>query len=210
MKELLKLWKSNYVFRTFTESAVSSLIGLVFVAYNGFLGICYHSSWNGAICIYYIFLVLIRGVIVGNIGKQRRTKKRAFYYRQKYIHTHIIIFVMNLSLTVPIAIMIKGEKAYDLGLIPAISMAAYTTYRITMSIIHYKKSRRTNNLFVKELRTLNLIDSLVAVLTLQNTMIIANSGEISGAMKSLSIISSTAIWLAIMILTVRSYMNVKN
>jgi hypothetical protein len=67
------------------------------------------------------------------------------------------------------------------------------------------KSRKNDNPLVSQLRTFNLIDSLVALLTLQNTMIIANEGEIAGGMKCLSIISSAIIWLLIVVVSVRSF-----
>lgn len=90
-------------------------------------------------------------------------------------------------------------------MIPAITMATYTTYRIVMAIMHYSKSRRIDNVLIKELRTANLIDTLVAVVTLQNTMIIASAGEITEKMRTLSIVSSTAIWLIIVLLSVLSF-----
>ena len=73
-----------------------------------------------------------------------------------------------------------------------------------MSIIHYKKTRINHDILIGEIRLINLTDSLVAVMTLQNTMIIAAAGEIAEGMKKLSIASSTAIWVTIMILTVIS------
>jgi hypothetical protein len=116
-----------------------------------------------------------------------------------------MMFVMNASLIVPILAMIKGDRKYDWGLIPAIAIATYTFYRITMAIVHYVKSRKIDNSLVRQLRTFNLIDSFVAVLTLQNTMIIANEGEIAGGMKILSIISSVIIWLVIVVVSVKSF-----
>ena len=115
------------------------------------------------------------------------------------------MFLMNVSLIIPIVVMIMGDRAYNLGMIPAITMATYTTYRIVMAIIHYSKSRKIDNALVKELRTANLIDTLLAVLTLQNTMIIASAGEITVKMRTLSILSSTVIWLIIVLLSILSF-----
>lgn len=52
---------------------------------------------------------------------------------------------------------------------------------------------------------INLIDSMVAILTLQNTMILANDGDITGSMKVVSIISSTIIWIIIVALSTISF-----
>lgn len=201
------LWKADYSFKTYAASALSSLIGIVFTIYNGFLGVYYSSIWNGAICIYYVLLAMVRGVIVVHQGKlfgkpdeaEKNHRKRVYYF------THIVMFLMNVSLIIPIVVMIMGDRAYNLGMIPAITMATYTTYRIVMAIIHYSKSRKIDNALVKELRTANLIDTLVAVLTLQNTMIIASAGEITVKMRTLSILSSTVIWLIIVLLSILSF-----
>lgn len=211
IKQFLNIRKLDYTFKTFIFSAVSFLIGFVFAIFNGFLGIYYQSVWNGAICIYYVLLAVVRGIIVKPVKAQYiRDKERGKVHRRKlFFRIHIIMLIMNLSLLVPIAAMINGDRTYNLGLIPAITIACYTTYRIVMAVIHYEKSKKKNNLSVKVLRTINLIDAFVAILTLQNTMIIANSGEITGSMKVLSIVSSTAIWLCIVALTIKSFANLR-
>jgi len=94
-------------------------------------------------------------------------------------------------------------------LIPAIAMATYTTYRITMSIIHYIKTRKNHNPLIAEIRLINFVDSLVAILILQNTMIIAVTGEVTSDMKLLSIVSSTGIWIVIMLFTILSFAKTK-
>ncbi len=202
-----EVWKADYNFKTFATSALSSLIGIAFTIYNGFLGFYYSSIWNGSICVYYILLAVVRGLIV---VYQRKTydmseELRRKHERKIFYLTHVIMFLMNVSLIIPIVVMIRGDRTYNLGMIPAITMATYTTYRIVMAIMHYSKSRRIDNVLIKELRTANLIDTLVAVVTLQNTMIIASAGEITEKMRTLSIVSSTAIWLIIVLLSVLSF-----
>lgn len=92
-----------------------------------------------------------------------------------------------------------------MGLIPAIAMATYTAYKITMASIHIRKQKRSNhrNVLVTELRTINFIDALVSVLTLQNTliMVMQNEAETSD-MLVLSAVSSAVIYIAILFTTV--------
>ena len=94
-----------------------------------------------------------------------------------------------------------------MGLIPAIAMAAYTTYKVTMAILHMRR-RKGGHALIRELRTINLIDAMVSILTLQNTLIMvnANADEI-GNMRTLAAISSAAIYLFIVLTTVRSFLN---
>ena len=57
-----------------------------------------------------------------------------------------------------------------------IVISTITTYRITMSIVHFRKSRKKDNSLLFELRMINMKDALVAVLSLQNALIIAIAG----------------------------------
>lgn len=205
IKKFISVWKTNYHFKTFTSSAVSTISGLVFVILNGSLGILYKSLWNGTICIYYILLTVVRGIIVWCQRKEEyRNDINSAEFRTKISrYTHILLFILNIALIVPIAIMVKGERNYNSGLIYAIAMAAYTTYRIVMSIINLKKAKKENNCLVRELRAINMVDALVAVLTLQNALIIANGGD-GATMLTLKAYTSGGIFILIVIITVRS------
>ncbi|MCR5274669.1 MAG: hypothetical protein K6E26_04835 [Clostridiales bacterium] len=114
--------------------------------------------------------------------------------------THIILLVMNLSLIVPISLMVKMQKPVDMTLIPAIAMAAYTTYKIVIASVNLAKKRKTRNLLVREQRTINFTDALLSVAVLQNTLIMVNKGEGSSAMFIVSAFTSAA--LLILMITV--------
>lgn len=197
-----RMKKAEYNLKTIASSSASVFIGISFAVYHEYLGIFRHVAWNTAIGVYYLFLAATRTIIIHNIRTEESADKR--HLESVYLLTHFLMIFVNFCLIAPITIMIRGEKDYHLGLIPAIAMAAYTTYRITMSVLHYRKTRNSHDILIGEIRMINLTDSLVAVMTLQNTLIVATAGEVSAEMRKLSIISSTAIWAAVMILTVSS------
>ena len=205
-------WKSNYVFRTMVSSIFSFSVTILFALYNGFLGICLLSVWHGSICVYYFLLVVIRGMIL--LTEKRniiRNEQEGIYHRYRaFIISSIMLLLLNLALILPISLMVTFDKPVNIGLIPAIAMAAYTTYKITMASVHIQKQKRSrhNNVFITELRTINFIDAQVSILTLQNTLIMVNQAE-SGAddMLTLSAISSAAIYIVILFTTVRLLVN---
>jgi hypothetical protein len=123
IKDFLKIWRTDYHFQTFALSAISFIIGIAFTVYNGFLGIYYRSIWNGTICVYYILLATVRGIIVSTQRGRYADRDKS----EKIVHyvTHSMMFVMNASLIVPILAMIKGDRKYDWGLIPAIAIVTY-------------------------------------------------------------------------------------
>ena len=176
--------------------------------YNGFLGIRLLSVWHGSICVFYLLLVSIRGMILLTERKNRTRsgRERAFRRCRTFRVSSFMLFVLNLALLFPISQMALFEKPVNMGLIPAIAMAAYTTYKLTMSSIHIQKQKRNsrNNIFVAELRMINFIDALVSILTLQNTLIMVNQTKSSmDDMILLSVVSSAVIYMVMVFMTVR-------
>ncbi len=211
MNKFISSWKTNYSFRTFINSIGSFLITFVFALYNGFLGIWYNSVWNGSICIYYFFLVWIRGSILLTEKRNLIRKNEAYKYRiQTWKRTSVVLFITNLYVVVPILLMVHNERPVNMGLIPAIAIAAYTTYKIAVASVNIKKVRRNDNILVRELRTINFIDALVSVLTLQNTLIIVNGNGGSYDMFVLSIISSAVIFFILVIISINLIIMQKN
>ncbi len=134
-----------------------------------------------------------------------KAKKTHIRYRA-FVISAIMLLFLNLALICPIVLMVKFEKPVNMELIPAIAMAAYTTYKITMASIHFhkQKSRRHKNMLITELRTVNFIDALVSVLTLQNTLIIVNGAKSNADnLLVLSAISSAVIYIVIIFITIR-------
>ncbi|MGM9808203.1 MAG: hypothetical protein ACI31I_00590, partial [Bacilli bacterium] len=96
------------------------------------------------------------------------------------------------------------KRTYNLGLIPSIASAAYTTYSITMSIVNMKKAKKTDNPIINQIRLVNIINTLMSILVLQNTLILANGGY-TDSMKQLSMISSVGIIVLIIIIEIYEF-----
>ena len=115
--------------------------------------------------------------------------------------------LLNLCLVVPVSLMVVQQKPVDMTLIPAIAMAAYTTYKVIMASVNLKRRKRSSDRLVRLLRTISFIDALVSVLTLQNTLIMVNLKSESSEMLTLSAITSAAIMLAVLALSFSAMMN---
>lgn len=202
-KRYAERWKKDFNFKTLINAAGSFFITTAFALYNGFLGIYYRSVWNGCICVYYILLAVTRGIIPITEKKNLSRAEKADAYRNRTFKiTSVVILLMNLALVVPISLMVLDSRPVNMGLIPAIAMAAYTTYKVVIASVNIKRMKRSSNILVRELRTINFIDALVSVLTLQNTLIIVNRTEETGDMFVLTAVSSAAIYLVILALSV--------
>ena len=165
IKLLWKKWSENYSFKTLISSTVSLCITTLFALYHGLLGLALSSIWHGSICVFYLLLVAVRGSVLlteyhiksKNEKEKQRRRKKIFYV------TSVLLLLLNLALVLPISLMVVLKNPVSMSLIPAIAMAAYTTYKITMAIIHMRK-QKVYHVLIRELRTINLIDALVPYL----------------------------------------------
>ncbi len=207
-KKIVGKWKNEYEYKTVINSTISFLITSIFAAYNGFLGIRYGIVWNGSICVYYFFLAVIRGII---IHQERNYLTNGIDHRMR-IHkvTSILMIIMNLALVMPFALMVFNKKNVAISMIPAISIAAYTTLKIVMASVNLKKSKKTSDILIKELRNINFIDALMSVLTLQNTLITVKGENNRPEMFKLSAVASAIILAVIIILTIMNMRNKHN
>lgn len=199
-QSLYKKWKSDYEFKTVISSTLSFLTTLLFALYNGFLGLKYGAAWNISICIYYILLSIIRGII---ISCEKKFISRNIDNR-KQIHkiSSILLLTLNIALITPIALMTVNAKSVEMNMTSAIAVAAYTTYKIISASVNFKKSKRSDDMLVRDLKLISFIEALISVLTLQNTLLAVKGASSEPKMFRLSIITSTAGLAFIIFLTV--------
>ncbi len=202
IKQFVDRRRTDYDFKTVTAALVSLIVTAAFALYNGFLGVYHSSLWHGSICVYYLVLVALRLLIVFSLrraGKSRAPQKSGKHART--VSAALLLF-LNLCLVVPVSLMVVRQKPVSMTLIPAITMAAYTTYKVIMASVNLKRRKRSENSLVRLLRTIGFIEALVSILTLQNTLIMVNAKGGGSEMLVLSAVTSTAIMLAVLALSV--------
>ena len=207
-RSLLRTWRKDDAFRTLTSAAASFACTVLFSLYHGYLGLSYQSVWHGSIGVFYLLLAAIRGaVLLAERGTRSRPEKEQELRRQRtFLLSSFLLLALDLALIWPIAMMVRLARPVSMGLIPAITMAAYTTWKITFSSVHIRRQHRrpSRNILVAELRTVHFIDALVSVLTLQNTLIMVNGTKSDQeSMLPVSAASSAAIYIVIVFLSVR-------
>ncbi len=201
VKRFLGRWRAEYDFKTYTAAAGSLAVTLLFAVYNGFLGVYHASLWHGTICVYYILLTLLRGSIIAAAREADRHENKEAARNKAFLAISFQLLILNISLIVPIAIMVRLQKPVSLTLIPAIAMAAYTTYKIIMASVNLRRRKSSSDSLVWLLRTISFIDALVSILTLQNTLImVASTGESLGMLPFTAVISGL-VWAAVLVIS---------
>ena len=141
IKQFYGRWKTDYDFKTVTASFSSLAVTVVFALYNGFLGVYHFSLWHGTICAYYLILSILRGYIVLSDKRIAGRDCEAQARKKVYFVSAGLLFILNASLVIPVSLLVMLQKPVDMSLIPAIAMAAYTTYKIVMASVNLKKGK---------------------------------------------------------------------
>ena len=152
---------------------VSLIFTLLFSVFNRILGMVKHSIWHETISIYYFILVIIKGILILFIYKNNSKEKEVKVYKL----IKILLVLLNLFLIIPITLLIMDKRLVEMTLIPSIAIALYVTIKTSVSILQFVKSRNGDQILFKQLRTINLMDVTVSILTLTNTLISVNTTE---------------------------------
>ena len=204
---LLHRYRRDGHFRAFIGTTGSLVASTAFALYNGIAGAVYRAPWNGSICVYYLLLAGIRGNLLASQHKlaslprsqARRLEQRAC------ANAAGALLILNLALIAPIALMVRMERPVNMGLIPAIATAAYATWKISLASIRYRRRSRSGSGFTAQLRVVGLVDALVSVLTLQNTLIMVKDGGGGRSMLTLAALSSAVIFVIIAIISLHNW-----
>ena len=128
--------------------------------------------------------------------QKEKARKRLFRIQSA------LLFATDSSLIAQITMIELQKKEEYFSSVHAITIAAYTTYKIIMSAINFSKAKKNGNLSVKMLRNVNLVDALVSVLSLQYALVLTVGGGLEGDLLFLCAGSSLAVWGFLIILSV--------
>lgn len=182
--------------KAFLENKILSIIiTLLFAVFNLVFGIIKNYAFGVSIAVYYFLFSAIKISLYA-------VSKKADDNRPQLIAISAGAFVLNVALVAPISLMVMWKRTFDLGMIPAIAVAAYTTYKIASSIVDYKKARRAENKIETIEKSVLLIDSAVSLLLLQNTLLVAQNSELSQDMYVLSICTSAVVYVFTIVISI--------
>lgn len=191
------------------DGAFSVITALGFCVYNAVLGLS--KSYSFAICmaIYYFLLTAIRiGIAAGAIITRKSGEESAEKTEKLCVCSSCLLIALNIALIAPIIMLVRQERNFSLGIIPAITTAAYCTYKTTAAIVRYvKKGERSPLDRIRN--SVALVDAATSVLILQNTLIMATGSGGDGNMHTLTIYTSFFIYAFIVFASVMLLVRLK-
>lgn len=189
----------NFGFRTVALSVLSLFLSVLYSLYNGVIALVFSSVWYGALAAYYIILASTRGGLVFYHGKHRGKRRDEESDVLKYRSCGILLIITILALSVAIAQMVAANAFFERAGLLIYAAAAYTFYKITMSIVNLFRAKKETDFTVQAVRNVNFADALVSVLALQTSMFHAFA-EPSTATSLANALTGAAVCLLVLLL----------
>lgn len=197
--------KIAFVGRYGKSGIVSAVVALAFAVYNGYLGIAHEYIFGVSIAVYFavlsaIYFILVDGeMLSGKVGAKQNTHVR------KYIVATALLLAVDVLLVGPITLMVLQRRQFNLGMIAAITVATYATYNGSSAVVNYVKTRNYFDVRTVSVRSVKLVDAMVSLLTLQNTLIVANGSSAEQSMFVLTSWTSLVLYGAIVMVSVMGF-----
>ena len=166
----------DYKLRTIISALPGLGMNLIFALFNAVIGIISHSAWHGSLAAYYILLSAMRFVSVMYAKSIYIDKKKGKTEQRElkvYKNCGIMLSVMSIALMGAVIMLVFGFGGKSYPEIVTIAVAAYTFYKLIMSIINMVKARKEKSLLLITLRYIGYSEALVALLSLQTALFAA-------------------------------------
>lgn len=174
-------------------------LNLLYAFYNGALGIINHSVWFITMCAYYIVLSTMRLSAILCEQKNRNISSSDIEYFVMKL-CGVLLVLLNFVLAGAIYISLSRNVATKHGEIVMITIAAYTFYKITMTIIKAVKQHKNPSPLLSVIRCIGYAEVAASVLTLQRSMLVS-FGEMSETdIHTMNILTGSAVCLFVLIL----------
>ncbi len=197
--------KIAFVGRYGKSGIVSAMVALAFAVYNGYLGIAHEYIFGVSIAVYFavlsaIYFILVDGeMLSGKVGAKQITHVR------KYIVATALLLAVDVLLVGPITLMVLQRRQFNLGMIAAITVATYATYKVSSAVANYVKTRNYFDVRTVSVRSVKLVDAMVSLLTLQNTLIVAKGSSAEQSTFVLTSWTSLALYVAIVTVSLMGF-----
>ena len=153
----------DYGYRTIIFSIFSFSLNVIYLTFLSILGIVSGSVWYISIAAYYLVLSLMKGSIFYSKKKFNDINNQLKTYR----YCGIMFIFLTIALSGIIVLIYKSNMAFEYAGLIIYAVAAYTFYKLTLSIINILKARKQDDLFIQSIRNINLASALVSIVVLQ-------------------------------------------
>lgn len=188
---------------------LSLAINLLYAGVNGFSGIYYHSVWFGTLAAYYIFLSVMRFLLV------RFSQKNGFGADQKAQFRRcrlcgVILIMMNMALAGVVILVLHENRGFEYAGSLIYAMALYTFYITIMAVINVVRYRKYNSPVMSAAKAVNLAAALVSMLSLETAMLTQFDNGSTAPFFRQAMLGSTGGIVCVIVVGMGAYMVVRS
>lgn len=201
----LSKYKEDHKLRYKISLFVSLILNVIYALFKLLSGIVFKSFWFISFSLYYFLLVILRS----NIAKEELNGDIDLKVEYtSYRRTGIILLFTNVILTMIILIIVNQKIVNIYPNWMAITVAVYTFYLLFTSIYGLIKYRKYKSPLISASKVINVITSLVSLISLEIILIPTFGGDQAGFFEIMIMITGGGIALIIIIISL--YMIIKS
>lgn len=190
---MLNFFKDNTTKKTKITTIVTLLINILYSVGNFALGFAQSSFWFATMGAYFLVLSIMRLVCIKRFSNQsdgRSTKK----------FVGIMLIFLFLVLIGSIILSHQLDVILPFHQIIMISIATYTTLKISVAIINIVKAHKSKNDNAIALRNVSLADATVSILSMQRSMLVTFGDMSTTTIKLFNLITGSSVCVFIFLL----------
>lgn len=163
----------DYGYRTIAFAVFSFILNVAFISLILVVAIMSKTAWYFTIIVYYIVLVFMKGNVFYSKRKYGTEIKQARAFR----FTGIMFVVMTMVFSGVIVLIYKANHYFEYAGLLIYAVAAFTFYKLTLAIFNIFKARKQDDLYIENIRNINLASALISIIILQVAMFQAFAPE---------------------------------
>ncbi len=159
-------------FRIVASAALALTTNLLYGGALVVFGLLDGSLWLLVMAAYYILLGVMR---FGAVLTETRRSSEVFVMR----FCGGMLMLLALVMGGATAISLLEERAVAHGLIPMLTIATYTFWKMTMAIVHTVQAHQSGTPLTRTIRNITLASALASLMTMQRSMLVSFTGEMT-------------------------------
>lgn len=157
-------------FRTHVSLYLSLGINLLFAAMKLYYGVRYRSIWFGTLAVYYIFLAVMRFLLLRHLSRTGIGKDFASELRQ-YRLCGVILLLMNTALLGVVILVVVEKEGFSYKGYLIYVVAMYAFYSVISAARDVVKYRKYSSPVLSASKAIKLAAALVSMLSLETAML---------------------------------------
>lgn len=188
---------SDVSFRSEVSLYCGLFINLMYVLMKLFSGIFYHSVWFITLAVYYIFLLVMRFLLLNHIRKEEIGRNLISEFR-RYCMCGIVLLLMNLPLIGIVIYIVNENQGFSYPGVLIYAMAAYAFYAVITAVVNVVKFRKHESPVMSAAKAINLTAALVSMLSLETAMLARFGGDDSALRQIMTASTGTAVCVIVL------------